>query len=64
MYPRIPWEPVADPLGFAENTLGSTALRHYYILWNVMKKEAILMYFYVSGDYCDRQNKGLMGKWV
>jgi hypothetical protein len=26
MYPRIPWELVADPLGSAEHTLGTTAL--------------------------------------
>jgi hypothetical protein len=24
MYPRIPWELVADPLGYAERTLGTT----------------------------------------
>jgi hypothetical protein len=28
MYPRIPWELVADPLGSAEHTLGTTALEH------------------------------------
>jgi len=26
MYPRIPWELVADPLESAEHTLGTTAL--------------------------------------
>jgi len=28
MYPRKPWELVADPLGSAEHTLGTTGLRH------------------------------------
>jgi len=28
MYPRIPWELVADPLGSVEHTLGTTALEH------------------------------------
>jgi len=61
MYPRIPWELVADPLGSAEHTLGSTALRHYYIFWKFMKKEATLTYCYVCEIYRDRKNKGLMG---
>jgi len=26
MYPRVPWEVVADPLGPADHTLGTTAL--------------------------------------
>jgi len=26
MYPRIPWELVADPLGSAEHNVGTTAL--------------------------------------
>ena len=26
MYPRIPWELVADPLGFVERTVGTTGL--------------------------------------
>jgi hypothetical protein len=28
MYPRIPWELVADPLCTAEHTLGTTALEY------------------------------------
>jgi hypothetical protein len=28
MYPRIPWKQVADPLGSAEYTLGTTALEY------------------------------------
>jgi len=28
MCPLIPWELVADPLGSAEHTLGTTALEH------------------------------------
>ena len=30
MYPRIPWELVADPLGSAEHTLGTTALEQRF----------------------------------
>jgi len=40
MYPRIPWELVTDPLGSAEHNFGSTAIRHYYIFWKFMMKEA------------------------
>lgn len=29
MYPRIPWELVADPWGFAKHTLGTMALDNY-----------------------------------
>ena len=28
MYPQIPWELDADPLGFAEHMLGTTVLNH------------------------------------
>jgi hypothetical protein len=27
MYPQVPWELIADRLGFAEHTLGTAALR-------------------------------------
>jgi hypothetical protein len=63
MYPGIPWELVANPLGSAEHNLRYAALRHYYIFWKFMKKEAT-MYYYVSGNYRDRKNEGLMGNWV
>jgi len=29
MYPRTPWDLVADPWGFAKHTLGTTALDNY-----------------------------------
>jgi hypothetical protein len=29
MYPRIPWEVVADTIGSVEHTLGNTALNVY-----------------------------------
>jgi hypothetical protein len=64
MYPRIPWELVTDPLGSAEHNFGSTAIRHYYIFWKFMMKEANIRYCYVSGNYVDRQNKGRIGNWV
>jgi len=29
MYPRFPWELVADPLGSAERTLGNTGIEEW-----------------------------------
>ena len=63
MHPRIPFKLVADPLGSAEHNLGSTGLGHYYKFWKFMKKEATLTYCYVSVNYRDRQNKGIIGNW-
>jgi hypothetical protein len=31
MYPQIPWELVADPLGFAKRTLGTSALENPFV---------------------------------
>jgi hypothetical protein len=46
-----------DPMGSAEDNLGSTVIRHYYIFWKFMMKEETIRYCYVSGNYRDRQNK-------
>jgi hypothetical protein len=32
MYPRIPWELVADPLGSTEHSMGTTALERHSLL--------------------------------
>ena len=37
MYPRIPWELVADPLGYAEHTLGTTVLDQWYSTWGTRR---------------------------
>jgi hypothetical protein len=48
MYPRIPWELVADPLGSAEHTLGTTALEHQHytklLLINVTAARWVIKY--------------------
>ena len=39
MYPRVPWEMVEDPLGSAEDTLGTIALMCFECSYKLMTKQ-------------------------
>jgi hypothetical protein len=57
MYPQIPWELVADPLGFVERTVGTTGLS---ILHSILFSTTISFFSAIERDKVQNRTQHIL----